>query len=619
MEHHHLLPGRLIAKVNSQTFTPGASILFKKGDTWTGETITVNSSGNASNPITYSSYGSGAQPVISGFTTITSWTDEGGGIYSKVIATQSAPNMVMVNGENTAKGRYPNAGGTNGGYLVIDSHVGDSSIADDDLNSAITNWTGAELIIKKNRWMIERIPITNHVGNTLTYISANAGYDAIDGYGYFIQNDIRTLDIIGEWAYRSGKLYMYFGAANPNDYTVKLATTDNLISITHNYIHVVGLTLEGANSTGIYSTYTTGVNVKNCNILYSGIYGINFSSGMASYLIENNFINQNNYSGIRCVAANTYTGGVVRYNTVKNVGLLVGMTQPQGGMLEGIFFNGENGIVEYNTVDSIGYVGIHFDPTKNNNKIRYNQVSNFLLTKDDGAGIYGWKIAYNGATGIEITNNLVWGGVGSHDGVFSGHTTNLAMGIYLDNFSENILVKDNSIWNCAGGGIFLGNHARNSILRDNLIYNCNYGIWSQRLSTSVTDPNFTIMNNVVFNTTTNKYLVFIDGSNPVLLGSLDNNYYSRPLAETDVFRMSYPNYHAETLAQWKVSSGQDLNSHTSPVTINDPNDILFEYNATTSNKVVSLGSNTYVDVTGATYTGSVTLSPYTSIILIKTN
>src|SRR3989339_1650912 len=82
-------PWQSISKINATTFSPGDSILFKKGDTFYGS-ITVSQSGTVGNPITFSSYGtSNEKPVITGFTTISGWTDEGGGIYSKVITSES--------------------------------------------------------------------------------------------------------------------------------------------------------------------------------------------------------------------------------------------------------------------------------------------------------------------------------------------------------------------------------------------------------------------------------------------------------------------------------------------------------------------------------------------------
>ena len=53
-----------IAKVNASTFSPGDSILFNRGDTWTGTSLRPPSDGSSGNVITFSQYGSGNLPVI---------------------------------------------------------------------------------------------------------------------------------------------------------------------------------------------------------------------------------------------------------------------------------------------------------------------------------------------------------------------------------------------------------------------------------------------------------------------------------------------------------------------------------------------------------------------------
>ena len=89
-----------IAKVNSfqGLLSPGDSILFKRGDTIHGGVI-LNKSGTAGNRIVYGAYGSGEKPIITGFETINSWTDEGGGIYSKTVACQSNPSYITINNQ----------------------------------------------------------------------------------------------------------------------------------------------------------------------------------------------------------------------------------------------------------------------------------------------------------------------------------------------------------------------------------------------------------------------------------------------------------------------------------------------------------------------------------------
>ena len=62
-------PWKTVAKVNSSTFNPGDSILFKRGDVWIGRAllpkgVIVPTNGTADNPITFGAYGTGSQPVF---------------------------------------------------------------------------------------------------------------------------------------------------------------------------------------------------------------------------------------------------------------------------------------------------------------------------------------------------------------------------------------------------------------------------------------------------------------------------------------------------------------------------------------------------------------------------
>ena len=55
-----------IAHVNGQTFLPGDSVLFKRGDVW-NESLVPASSGSSGNPIAFDAYGSGPAPNLTGY------------------------------------------------------------------------------------------------------------------------------------------------------------------------------------------------------------------------------------------------------------------------------------------------------------------------------------------------------------------------------------------------------------------------------------------------------------------------------------------------------------------------------------------------------------------------
>jgi hypothetical protein len=76
-------PLKTLAKINSSTFFPGDSILFKRGDTWRGtvwnEYLNPHDSGKAGSPIIYGAYGGGDNPVFDGADPVVSWTQGDGG------------------------------------------------------------------------------------------------------------------------------------------------------------------------------------------------------------------------------------------------------------------------------------------------------------------------------------------------------------------------------------------------------------------------------------------------------------------------------------------------------------------------------------------------------------
>jgi hypothetical protein len=75
-----------IGHVNAQTFSPGDSILFKRGDVW-NESLVAPSSGSMGNPITFDAYGTGAPPNLTGYYAVPSsaWTPVSGNAWKAML------------------------------------------------------------------------------------------------------------------------------------------------------------------------------------------------------------------------------------------------------------------------------------------------------------------------------------------------------------------------------------------------------------------------------------------------------------------------------------------------------------------------------------------------------
>lgn len=614
-----LSPWRSIAKVNSafSNFRPGDKILFKRGDVFYGKLI-VNSSGQSGNPITISSYGNGEAPVITGFATISGWTSEGSGIYSATVTCESSPNMVTVNGVNTPIGRYPDKG-----WLSIDSFVGNSSITDAEL-SASPDWDGAEVVIRKNHWIIDRNLINNHTNQTIVYTSSSS-YPAISGYGYFIQNHLSTLTSQGEWFYKAGKLYMYFGNNNPSNFSVKISAIDKVADLLYkDYITFDNITFEGANKATISISASTHITIQNCKIQFSGNHAIDGmknmktgSSGSEYLSILNNTISET--QNIAIGLAGEFNYATISGNAIYNTAIIPGMSESGDGKGFGINLQyGSNNTIEKNILKNVGYVPINFEG--NYAKVKNNYIDTYCFIKDDGGGIYTVRSEWKGR---EITGNIITNGIGAPGGTNTPEGS--AVGIYLDDRATDVLVRDNSVFNVVLSGIYLHNAHENTITY-NTVYNCNYAqLLMVHDGIAPNDPirNTRIENNIFFSNSKNQLCLLFatphDNDDLTAFGTANYNYYARPLDDNQTIRTQTNAWSGpvsnRTLSSWQSYTNQDANSKKSPISITDPNKVRFEYNASSSNKEIILDAG-YIDIKGTKFSGSITLLPFSSVILL---
>jgi parallel beta-helix repeat protein len=602
-------PWKTIAKVNSSfsSLKPGDRILFNRGNTFYG-TLVVTASGSAGNPITIGAYGTGETPIITGFTAITGWTNEGNGIYSKVITSEAQTNMVTVDGVNTGMGRYPKST-----YLTYESFSTNVSITDNGLGDA-TNWTGAEAVIRKNDWTLDRCTITNHTGDVLTYTSLGSNHIATANYGYFIQNDLRCVTSYGEWYHNTntGKFYMFFGVIDPTTKSVKVATKNNLISnnTRNKYITINNISFIGSINNAIDLSWGSDHCVMQyCSVSFVGEDGIRFSGSYGT--IDNNYVGDCNRTGIGTF--NDGTNTVITNNIVTNIGLVKGLSKSIYGIWSptcGIADEYNNCLIQYNTIENIGYDGIIIGGDIVT--VKNNFINNICLVLDDGGGI----CTTGPYTSQIIDGNIILNSVGNTDG--EADSNPLAEGIYLDDYAANITVRNNTIANCSFSGIKL-HKARNNTIENNTSFNNYAGINFENDDNSSTIYNNILTGNIFFAKTSTQFALRIASAiNDIpSFGTADNNYYVRPINDNDVFSTDQPSTGLlyRTLAGWQSFTKQDANSHKSPISITDNNNILFEYNASKTNKVVTL-DQPMIDISGTKYVNNITLLPYTSTILM---
>jgi parallel beta-helix repeat protein len=606
-------PWKTLSKLNSffSSLKAGDNVYLNRGDVFYG-TITINGSGSSGSPITISAYGSGANPVVTGFTTVSSWTNLGSNIWesSTTVSNLSVCNMVTVNGVNTAMGRYPNAG-----YLTY-SGSGNSSVTCTAIGG--TNWTGAEAVIKKTDYNLDRCVITGQSGSTINYTDSYGTSSVTSGYGLFIQNDVRTLDQQNEWFYNiSTKKIRIYSTSTPSN--VKVASVNNLIyNNGFDYITIDNIYFSGSVLDALYFTNnsTVGCNIQNCSIISAGKNGI-YLTNASNCNITNNVITDCNSTGIETDAG---AGNSITNNTLTNMGVLVGQSVIHN---TGIFAASSNVVIKNNSVQNAGYSGITLNATVGTGLVQYNFVNNTGLVFDDGGGIYTGGPAQGGTRTID--HNIVLNTFGSRDGT-SNTTRSLSSGIYCDDLSSYVTVTNNSVANSVNTGIKM-HRASNCIVNNNTVYNgARFQIHYQNNSNTSDIYGNTMKNNIFVSKTyssTYQYALTVAFESQVndvtkFLSVSDSNYFARPINETTPVRFSQPNNSSYgNLSSWQAFSGLDMHSKESPKTTTDTNNLRFEYNASSSSKNISLGA-AYIDVKNVSYNGSITLAPYSSAVLIKT-
>ena len=613
-----------ISKVNSFTFAAKDSILFRRGDTFYGGII-VNRS-----QINYGVYGNGAKPVITGFTNVTGWTNIGGNIWeSSVITTNNTPNIVTISSTPVPMGRYPDDT-----YLPITGASGNSQIVSTSLTGS-PNFTGAEVVIRKNHWIISRDVIKSQSERTINYTGTTT-YNSSIGCGFFVQNSLAACTTQDEWFFnnRTDKLYIY-SASSPSN--VKISTIDKGIDVAgFNYTDIVNLTIEGMNEAGISigtkASNSKGCDVINCNIVNSGRDGI-FGTNNNNLTIRNCTINNSFNNGIYMENEGGRTKDLkVTDCTIKNSGKYAGMGYPNstGGLgmtFCGIVNFGERGIIQNNTIDTTGYVPIWF--RNDSTLVKYNNINYFCFIKDDGAGIYT-HTGYDGNVhfkGRRIVSNIVRNGIGAPLGTLDLKSS--AHGIYLDDGSSGVVVDSNTIINTSYGGIYVHN-ADSIIITNNVIYGCKKMqlLMVHDLASPVSPlRKITMKKNIFFSTSDTSLIVNINSASNDIDSmsfppySIDSNIYSQQKDSNAGFLISRTNSFNQTGRRVKETGNLSLIRTTNPNY--DVNSTMLassissiEYNASSTARKVSFLGLSKKDVYGNVYNNSASIPAWGSLILI---
>ncbi len=455
-------PWRTLARVQAafDDLAPGSQFLFQRGGVYPGSLeIDYRVQGAAGAPIIFGAYGTGAEPIISGLIPISGWTTAGANRWqARCPQCAGRINLLLIDGQEQPLARYPNLDEGDEGYLYFDGAVGRSSLSDDALAGGL-NWTGGELVIRSIAWVLDRYPILNHQGATLSLGQAmdDTNYDFEVGYGYFLQNHSAALDRDGEWVYdRTSQTITLYLNGDPNQRRIETTVVDKLVSLSNlSYVELRDLALYGGANYALDILNCEAVKLDRIQVLYGAADGINITN-CTGLELGNSRIAQHLTHGLRVWNCDQC---LIHHTTIEQIGRLAGMGRGGDGQYNGVGFDGDQSRFEYNTVQYIGYNGLGVSGSVN---ARYNLVQHYALVKVDSGGIYSYRTRDS-----QIIGNTVLYGLGSDAAIpWDSPAVN---GIYIDDNSENIDVRDNVIGYIGASGIVLHN-TRNVRVVNNVVF-----------------------------------------------------------------------------------------------------------------------------------------------------
>lgn len=445
---------KTISRVNTSTFSAGDSILFKRGGTWR-EQLTVSSSGSAGNPITFGTYGTGADPIITGTNLVkpgTSWADHGANIW-KATGITTEPRVVLFNRD-----------------------VGNKK-------------TAATLISAKD-WYLE--------SNILYVYSTSDPDTAYTNPGIEIGQRDHVVYSTGKSYYSIKNLH----TLGSNKYNVYIDDTSSNIELN-------GVTVKGSHSLGLvhHSLDTVSyVTIDGCTFAYNGAVGIFITAKSNNWLVQNNTLYNNGFtyetSGDNLWGAGIYMSQDTntKLNIIQN---------------NEVYYTGykDSGTTRVKDANVKGF-GIWMDTNNagsfaNANIVRYNKVhhnaDSGLYSEKSQYGLWYYNLSYsNGEYGLRIDadvngppvannrfyNNTIYG---NNNGIYAsggwGTTRNncynntIQNNISIGNTARQLIAK----WGCENDGVYgygnvytynsFGAQSLNFIEWGNGIYKSNYDAW----------------------------------------------------------------------------------------------------------------------------------------------
>jgi Secretion system C-terminal sorting domain/Cadherin domain/Right handed beta helix region len=610
----------------------GDMVCFEKGSSWDNAYFELQDlNATQSNPIVFTTYGTGSRPSFRGSKKLTSFMQKGNlwnivdkdfPDYNESVFLRVIP-FVYINGKKEECSRYPNSG-----YLNTIT-TGTNNYLEDATQSWVNDQWKYGLAVVKNvnwRWCTRRI--NSNTASRLNFEEMDRNFER-ENTPYLIRNHVLACDQNGEWAQQNDTLWIY-SVSNLNDQLVEVPVVDTIIKVINcSHIEFSGLQVERANVYDLYFNNSIS-KISDCNV--------NDAGGMLIYADNqcNIYTGYCSFSGGRRGGVfYEFSHGEVSNNTFRNMAFDgIDNTEHTYGPCISSWRCDGNFYSRFNRMDSVN-LGYNMHWSKDSVWIEDNFITNFGMTLNDVAAIY---------FGADFT--------GPDQGSYKYVRKNIMLnahgrfvhGIYLDS-NSNFIECDSNTMAHTNLAVFI-HVSKNNIIRHSNIIDPAFGMdiyaWNQAIRLdeysyqyggegSPIINNVVTDNNVVLGQTLDETAFATLNVSDLGSNTIDRNKYFDPYtSDQDVFLISkdYTTYNYQTLNTWQANTGKDLNSTYNPFNLVyssasgiDADDfVLLLCNPSEKDSVFDLrpyGAR-FLDVNGNLVSNSVTVpSCYSKILFFK--
>lgn len=584
---------------------PIDTIFLKRGDVFRDQ-ITVA----LSSDFVITAYGTGPKPIISGADPVQSWKSVGA--YWEANFTKPVFNF-FANDKEQIIARFPDE---NVSFLTVDGGSTNSVLKDAGLSAISTTVLNiSQVCVHTAQWCWEKSPIASSTNNSITYLNPTLRVPTAN-YGYFLYDHISYLTTAKEWKYDAAtqKIYYLPGTGDPNNLLCEATVRPYGILLNPGVANVkishIAFEKQSESGIAILNSNNQNIRIDSCYFARQYKYGIDQQGKYVE--VANSYFRE--IDGLAIYLNESCSNAEIHHNTFRNnggfrnsgIGQEINLSSIKGAFVDSCH-------IHHNDIDSAGYCGIAMDGRWN--IIERNIVKNAMLLNNDGAALksFGAASQYN-----IFRNNFISKSDGNTAGTPNGSFITPA--IYFDFSTNHCTIQENTIYDQSKKGIFLNSGTNNNTVIGNVVYGGKYLLdfnGSPILPTPMTG--MVVKKNVLFAKDPNAYIIrMVDNTGGYNHGIIDSNYYFHPYNENNYEFV--PPSTSNDFSTWQSNSGYDVNTVNSFVNWTFPTsyDTLL-MNQTDNVVTLNLGDTEYVDLDNNIICGSVTLQPYTSKILIKTN